>query len=408
MKFLYITKEKYPTYRVDLTELFSVFLIQKGYSIDWHMNSTEANSFKNKKSQPNENFILSDFDKGSSLKTKIKNRLNWLVHDFAINKSVKSNNYDFIQVRDTIFSALIALYIARRQRIPFFYWLSFPHSEAEIYRVGDMKGFKALPKALFHLTRGYVSKFLLYNLIMKKADFVFVQSDRMLQDMVSRGIGESKMYPVPMGINISEIKISDNYQNIKSELENTKPLIYLGTMVRERRIEILIEMMPKILSQFPDAVLLLVGDAPKSDMKYLKNKTIELGVSENVIFTGFIPMEKAWHYVRASVIGLSPFRPSPILDSTSPTKLVEYMALEKPVVANNHPDQTKVINESMAGYVVDYDSNSFADACIKLLKDPENSLKMGKLGLEYVRSNRTYEIISEKLIAKYCELLKAV
>ena len=72
MKFLYITKEKYPTYRVDLTELFSVFLIQKGYSIDWHMNSTEANSFKNKKSQPNENFILSDFDKGSSLKTKIK------------------------------------------------------------------------------------------------------------------------------------------------------------------------------------------------------------------------------------------------------------------------------------------------------------------------------------------------
>ncbi len=41
-----------------------------------------------------------------------------------------------------------------------------------------------------------------------------------------------------------------------------------------------------------------------------------------------------------------------ILRAASPTKLVEYMAMGKAVVANDHPEQKRVIEESGAGYCV--------------------------------------------------------
>ncbi len=89
-----------------------------------------------------------------------------------------------------------------------------------------------------------------------------------------------------------------------------------------------------------------------------------------MVFVGQLPQAQALRYVREADVCVSPFYPTAILQSTSPTKLVEYMAMGKAVVANDHPEQKRVIEESGAGYCVPYEEQPFADAIVKLLKDP--------------------------------------
>ena len=98
-----------------------------------------------------------------------------------------------------------------------------------------------------------------------------------------------------------------------------------------------------------------------------------LGLQSSVVFVGQLPQAQALKFVREADVCSSPFFPTPILRSASPTKLVEYMAMGKAVVANDHPEQKRVIEESGAGYCVPYEEQPFADAIVRLLKDPEGA-----------------------------------
>jgi glycosyltransferase involved in cell wall biosynthesis len=85
------------------------------------------------------------------------------------------------------------------------------------------------------------------------------------------------------------------------------------------------------------------------------------------------------------------------LNSTSPTKLVDYMSMGKAVVANSHPEQQLLIEESGCGYCVPYDEQAFAGAIIKLLHSPEVARAMGERGRRYVFEHRGYGAIADRV-----------
>jgi glycosyltransferase involved in cell wall biosynthesis len=118
-----------------------------------------------------------------------------------------------------------------------------------------------------------------------------------------------------------------------------------------------------------------------------------------------LPMRDAQDYVLRSAVCVSPFYPTPILQSTSPTKLVEYMALGRPVVANTHPEQSAVLEESRAGLCVEWSPEAFAAAFVALFAEPAAADEMGRRGREYVRSRRTYSAIAEKVAQDYARIL---
>lgn len=407
LKFLYVTREKHPTFRVDLTELFSVGIVGKGHSIDWHMQSISDSQDRREVINDDENVFVGRKAFGNGFSSKIKNQLFGFYHDYRISRFVKDQEYDFIQVRDKIFAGLIGRLAAKKAGVPFFYWMSFPYPEADLYRAKDYTVHFSFLMRVFYWLRGHVSSFVLYKLILSKADFIFVQSDRMFDDVKEHGISTDKMMPIPMGISLETLSNFEPEVINDSRLKGMSVLVYLGTMVRVRRIDFLLEVLAKVLEKQINTVLLLVGDAPIQDMAFLKKRAEELGVLDKVVFTGFVPMEKGWSYIVNSDVCLSPFRPSPILDSTSPTKVVEYLALGKPVVANKHPDQSKVLEESGAGYAVDYRPEAFAEACIQILNDSEAAKEMGIKGIEYVQNNRTYEVLSDRLERQYQSLMES-
>jgi len=131
----------------------------------------------------------------------------------------------------------------------------------------------------------------------------------------------------------------------------------------------------------------------------------KLSMEKNIKMTGWVKREKAIDYIKKSNICVSPYFPTPILQSTSPTKMIEYMALGKPVVANEHPEQKAIIDESGGGICTAYNENEFAKAIIKILSDENIEKSMGEKGKKYVFANREYSIIADKLDRKYKDLM---
>jgi glycosyltransferase involved in cell wall biosynthesis len=177
-------------------------------------------------------------------------------------------------------------------------------------------------------------------------------------------------------------------------------------LIKVRRLDFLIRAFALVAHDMPAAKLYFVGGAEPADEELLKSEVTRLGLDDAVVFVGQLPQAQALQYVREADVCVSPFHPTPILRSTSPTKLIEYMALGKAVVANDHPEQKRVIEESGAGVCVAYDERAFANAILSLLRDPQTARLMGARGRRYAIEHRSYGIIAGVVEKRMLEIIE--
>jgi glycosyltransferase involved in cell wall biosynthesis len=316
---------------------------------------------------------------------------------------IKKENYDIVQVKDKYLAAILALIISKSRGIKYFYWLAYPHAEASMYSA--RMSYARYPWLTF--LKGMIYHYCLYKIILRFADHAFVQSEQMKRDIVAEQIQENKLTPIPGSLNLDQVP----YQSLsRSDTETTpsksKKIVYLGTLISERRLDFLIRVMSEVARKYPDAKLYLVGkgEQPK-DYELLQSEIDRLNMKSAVIMTGQLSFEDALAHVAEADVCLSPYYPIPILNSTSPTKLIEYMAMGKAVVANDHPEQSLVINESGAGYCAPWSEKEFAESIVKLLDNPSLAAAMGARGRQFVEQYRTNSKMAGIVEDKYYEFI---
>ena len=392
MHILYLTAEQWPTFRADLSTLFGKYLPRFGVTCDL---VTEQDINNNSKEWPAGKALLCKVPKNRAAHYVMK-----FLHLSKVLILADYKQYQAVQVRDMTMIALVALVMCKLKRKPFYYWLSYPQSEGQIQRA-KARGMKAGMHYWFPLLQGYIGQLLLYKIILPSADHVFVQSQQMLEVIARHGIKPEKMTSVPMGVDLEATQQkptpSDN-----SKLLGKRVLVYLGTLDRVRQIDILFGMLNNIRQQIPTILLVLVGDTEDTVHRdWLKQKAQELGLSQYILWTGWLPMNEAWRYVAAAEIGLSPIPRGYLLDMGSPTKAVEYMALGIPVVMNDNPDQMLVAQESGAASCVPLDASQFAEAVLNLLNNTTLKATMQAKGIAYIHKVRGYQQIAASLSNTY-------
>jgi glycosyltransferase involved in cell wall biosynthesis len=362
MKYLFLTDDTYPPSRVDVSVLFGEELVALGHRVDWVMQSREPAARARTEAFGGGTAYVGASAKGDSALSKMRRKLQRTSHAFRLFRLAARGDYDFIQVKDRFLGGLIALLAARFNRRPFVFWLAYPFPESWLY---DAKvGAARFP--LGYRIRGMVSWVLLYRILLPAADLIFVQSRQMRADIAQQGIDAAKMRPVPMGVGNECVKSAE--KGDRFELDG--PLVcYVGTMIRVRRLEFLIDAFAEVLSSCGDAKLVMVGGESEEDRAALRRHADTLGIADRVVFTGWVSREEAW-------------------------KWVQYLSQGTPVVANEHPEQTAVINESGGGIVTPYEVSAFAKGIVTLLQSPQMARSMGERGKQYVSQNRTYAVIA--------------
>jgi glycosyltransferase involved in cell wall biosynthesis len=392
LRILVVSSDTYPPSRVDVSVLFGQELSRRGHQVDWILQSERPCTSAYVTSWGGGRVWVGPTDLGTSLFNRIRKHLRGIVHDLKLFSLLRGGGYDFIEIKDKYISGIFAVFAARLHRTKFVYWLSYPFAEDYLLRARD--GTARYP--LLYFIRGAVCKFLLYRVLMPAAAHNFVQSEQMRRDIVKEGIAEDRMTVVPMGIQQAAFEPAQDGARRQCIPAGERCIVYLGTLSRVRRLDFLVRVLALVIAEVPDAKLYFVGggDDP-SDMSFLLEQARRSGVEGAAVFVGKLPHADALRYVREADVCVSPFYPTPVNNSTSPTKLVEYLAMGKAVVANDHPEQRLVIEQSGGGYCVPYEERAFAAAIVKLLEAPETAAAMGKRGRQYALEHRSYAKIAD-------------
>lgn len=404
LRLLVVSSDTYPPTRVDVAVLFALELAGRGHHIDWILQSEAACPHAYVDRWGGGQVWVGATDLGPSLFNRIRKHLRGIANDFRIFSRLRRGHYDAIEIKDKFLAGVLALIAGKLYRTRFIFWLSYPYPEHYLSRARD--GTARYP--FLYVLRGLSFKWLLYRWLLPAASHVFVQSEQMRQDIAAEGIALDKMTAVPMGVNTSICSAADLSRDRKLLPPDVPCLLYLGTLDRMRRMDFLIRVFGFVRNALPAARLYIVGaGVDPSDEVFLRNEAARLGLESSVVFVGQLPQAEALRYVQEADVCASPFYPTPVLRSTSPTKLVEYMAMGKPVVANDHPEQRRVLEASGAGYCVPYDERAFADAVVKLLRDPELARLMGRRGRSYVLEHRAYPAIADAVEERLYKIVEA-
>ena len=401
-RILFVSADKFPPFRADVSVLFGQELPKNGINIDWLLQSEGDCSSPYQTTYGRGRAWIGSTILGDRPLEKVHKHLLGIGNDLRMLRLLKKNDYDFVQVRNKVIAALIALVACKGSKTKPTYWMSFPYAEASIYEARS--GTARYPA--FYLLRGWIFSFLLYRLILPKMAHVFVQSEKMKEHVARKGIPVERITSVPMGVKLSDIPF--DAKGLCWSADREPRVVYLGTLNRMRQLDFLIRVIAKVRNKIDSVVIDLVGkgDDPE-DLAMLLSEVKALNLKDAVRFVGFLPMDHAWEYVRQARVCVSPICPTPILNLGSPTKLIEYMAMGKPVVGNDHPEQKKVLTESGGGLCVEWDEQAFADAIVEILSDPQRAFEMGRKGRRYVERNRDYPLIAESVASKYLGLCHA-
>jgi len=375
------------------------YITNFGHDVTWILSSEEIKEFRETTFNDVRVFVVPCRYKKGLLKVVSKILYAFRRMRFVF-KNFKKEEYNMIFVRDGIFDGLLALHIKRRYKIPFVFEIVNPLEQSwEIRKIYYSKH-----KCFWY----FVSKIEAYLTmhILHKADLVLPTTKRFKEYLAKKGIERSKMMPYPNGIDMRRFSSAGGEEIRKRyRLEDSNVIIYVGTMEKERYLDVLIHAFSKVREKKENVKLLMVGDGrDKTNLEKLAN---DLRIRGDVIFTGQVYFDGVPNFIAAADIGVSPVPPLDFYKLSSPIKMFEYMAMGKPVVANEEiPEQEEVIRESGGGILVKFEDESFAEGIIKLLDNPDEAKERGKRGHEWVVKNRSYENMARQVEKKYYELLE--
>jgi glycosyltransferase involved in cell wall biosynthesis len=314
---------------------------------------------------------------------------------------------DCVQVRDKIASGVVGRIAAAMLGVPFIYWMSFPIVEGfEVRRDEIGSRGRGLAWAA-HALRARLSRFVIYRLVLPGANHVFVQSEQMATWLAASGaVAPERMTAVPMGVDVARFDRAAIEPARDTRLDARRVIVYLGRVAQSRQSGFLLDVVEQLRPGLPDVLLVIAGDAPSPDeMDWMRRQIVQRGLEGHVLLTGWLPQASALGYAVRAEVGLSPIPRGTLFDVSSPTKLVEYLALGIPCVANDIPDQQLVIEQSGAALSAPMQAGPFSAAVRALLDDPQLAAQCAERGPGWVRRHRSYEVLGRAVAEAYRRIL---
>ncbi|ELX13302.1 glycosyltransferase group 1 [Janthinobacterium sp. HH01] len=396
---LQLVPEALPTHRADVAVLFGKYLPRAGVACDMvGMPSAAAAEQQGYASLRRPAWHASRLLREA--------RFFWLCLRALL--GARRGNCDLIQARDMVSIGLLAMLVARLKGLPFCYWVSFLMSEGRIERARANLARQRSLRAYLVLWKGLAEQAVLYRLVLPGARHVFVQSDAMLAYMVARGVPAARLSAVPMGVDMELFGAGISAGARPAGWEARPMLGYLGSMDKERQLQTVVDALQLARRQIPDACLLLVGAAANAaDTEQLMAYVRQQGLEDAVRITGWLPSSQAWQLLLSADAAVSYVPRNMLYDVSSPTKLLEYLALGLPAVGNDIPDQAHVLSSSDAGWLTASDAASMAQALVTIFKDTGAARARAARGPAYLRTARSYAVLSRQVAQQYRAIVDA-
>jgi glycosyltransferase involved in cell wall biosynthesis/SAM-dependent methyltransferase len=239
------------------------------------------------------------------------------------------------------------------------------------------------------------------------ADLVVVVSRPLRDQVVDRGIPPERVLVNPNGVDPDVYHPAVDGGPVRSRLGLEGKLIvgFIGTFGPWHGAEILAHAVKEIAARCPAIHVLFLGDG--SGMPRVRAILAEAGVLDRVTLTGLVPQDEAPGYLAACDILASPHVPNP--DGSpffgSPTKLFEYMAMGRGIVASDLEQIGELLaHERTAWLVPPGDPAALAAGILRLAEEPGLRQRLGAAARREAVAHHTWRAHVARMLRRMAEL----
>ena len=242
----------------------------------------------------------------------------------------------------------------------------------------------------------------------KNADHVFTLTLSLKNEMVKRGVDESKISLLPNGVDSSRFAPRERNIKIAEELsvENNVVIGFIGSVVEYEGLDYLVEAVSLLVeNNITNFIVIIVGDG--SAWQAVKEMVAIKKLTKKIIFTGRVPHEQVEQYY--SLVDIAPFprKGIPVCEMVSALKPFEAMSMEKAIVASDVAAMKEFVFDGENGVLFRKDDpKDLALKLEKLIKDKSKRKLLGKQARQWVIKNRDWKVITETLNKVYKNILQ--
>lgn len=305
---------------------------------------------------------------------RVSTPLKLLTPYFLLQKKVfnelKRIGPDVIHMQTSLSIAKAASLYAKKYKVASVVTGHYAKGEAEYV----FKKIKVIPRMIDFVV-GFT-----YRSVWKNADIITVPSD--FANKYYRAFTKNNREIVTISNGI----YADKYLKKSNEKLQKKTILYVGRFVPSKNVEMIVGVLPKILSKI-DARLILVGGGTSENK--IKNLVKDLKIENRVLFTGFASEEKVRKmYKKANI-----FVTASAADN-QPLTILEAMASGLPVVAAKVGGIPELIKHGKNGFLFKTNNlDSLTRNVLKILLDKNLQIQMGREGVKTAKRHDIKEVV---------------
>jgi glycosyltransferase involved in cell wall biosynthesis len=240
----------------------------------------------------------------------------------------------------------------------------------------------------------------------RTADVSVATNESYRRIAIERGrMSPDRVFVVRSGPSLERMKILPPDERLK---RGRRYLVgYVGVMGKQEGIDQLLRAVRHIVSYFgrDDIHFGLVGGG--TSLEAMKTLAQELGVADYVTFTGRVPDGELLAMLNTADICVNPDIANEMNDKSTMNKVMEYMALGKPIVQFDLVEG-RYSAQGASLYARKDDAFDFAEKIVDLLDDPARRARMGEYGRRRVEDELEWRHEAPKLLAAYEALWRGV
>jgi glycosyltransferase involved in cell wall biosynthesis len=235
------------------------------------------------------------------------------------------------------------------------------------------------------------------------ADLIVVVSDALRDDLIRRGIAANRILVNPNAVDPEAFHPALSGDSVRARYGLADKLVvgFSSTLGVWHGVPTLAAVLPLVTAADPRIHFLLVGDGPLRPI--LEDAVAQHGLQGRVSLVGMVPHHQMPEHLAACDVLLAPHGQQ--ADGReffgSPTKLFEYMAMGKAIVASRAGQIGRVLEHERNGLLIEPDSaQDLADGILRLAADASLRARLGQAARRDAETLHTWQANAKRLLRR--------
>lgn len=303
---------------------------------------------------------------------------------------------DIVHAHSPVLAALPALWAGRRLGIPVVYEVRALWEDAAVDHGTTREG-----SVRYRLSKA------METWLLRRVDAVTVICQGLKDDLLSRGIAESRITVIPNAVDVADFPLigaADVGLQQQLGLAGATVLGFIGSFYGYEGLDTLLDAMPVILRSHSQARVLLVGGGYEEQR--LKAQAARLGIADKVVFTGRVPHAEVQRYYSLVDLLVYPRKSMRLTNTVTPLKPLEAMAQGRLLAASDVGGHRELIQHERTGFLFRPDDPAdLAATVLRVLSTPAAWPAVRAAGRQFVESERTWQNSVSRYRGVYSGLL---